>query len=229
MSAKIATEGGQTGQGGATKAISGELRDNLTPLSFGIEKNGHLSIKAYNGDGYFSTYYVDLTPDMLKRIPDEEGGGFKEVSRLLDMPREATGKAFVGEYPNLARGEVEYRLEDVLNRAPRDQQGVYTSHLKRVEQQMKDNPHLFDNETFREYQDSPTVENLKKANHVLINAATNPRTKTMLDRIEKSIAKRGRLEEGDLKAFRKSLEEDPSLANMGKLCSLFNLNTKGLK
>jgi hypothetical protein len=214
-----ATEGGQGGVGGATNAIKGIERDRVTPLSFTLEKGEQIAILAYNSDGHISKYYLQLDPRLS---PDQE------ASRLLKAPRVSTAPPYRGTYPNIHKGPLEYRLEDVMNRKPREE-GMRSSEAQATYNGVQNNKHLFSEKALNELNLNPNIANLRKASHELLKASKDENVVKWLERIQTQAGKQGKVSEGQLIRLKKALEKDPSLKNIDKLCKMFKLDTKGLK
>jgi hypothetical protein len=217
--ADIATEGGMSGKGGATNAIDGKKRQNITPQSFALH-NGQIAVNAYNADGHFAKYYIDLDPRLVK-----EG---KEASRFLSDPVESTAPEFVGTYPNVYRDAIPFLLEDVLNRKPREA-GILTSQARDV----LDTARTFKSKLSKEQQlqikYGANIKDIKKIQHELMKLNAPESVKTLTDAILNKAGNKKKLTANDIIAIKKTLEKEPTLKALKGMCDLFKLSTANLE
>lgn len=219
MDVDIATEGGMSGKGGATNAIDGKKRQNITPISFALH-NGQIAVNAYNGDGHFAKYYINLDERLVR-----EG---KEASRFLSDPIESTAPEFVGTYPNVYRDAIPFLLEDVLNRKPR-QEGILTSEARDLLSTARAFKSKLDKEQQLQLKYGANVADLKKIGHELRKLGTPENVVKLTDAIINKAGNKKKLTQNDIIAIKKTLEKDPSLKALKGMCDLFKLSTANLK
>lgn len=219
MDVEIATEGGMSGKGGATNAIDAKKRQNITPISWAIH-NDQIAVNAYNGDGHFAKYYLDLDERLVR-----EG---KEASRFLSDPVESTAPEFVGTYPNVYRDAIPFLLEDVLNRKPR-QEGILTSEARDLLSTARAFKSKLDKEQQLQIKYGANVEDLKKIGHELRKLGTPENVVKLTDAIINKAGNKKKLTQNDIIAIKKTLEKDPSLKALKGMCDLFKLSTANLK
>jgi hypothetical protein len=219
MDVDIATEGGMSGKGGATNAIDGKKRQNITPQSFALH-NGQIAVNAYNADGHFAKYYINLDPRLVK-----EG---KEASRFLSDPVESTAPEFVGTYPNVYRDAIPFLLEDVLNRKPREE-GILTSQARDTLDTARAFKSKLDKEKQLLIKYGANVADLKQIGHELRKLGTPENVVKLTDAVLNKAGNKKKLTSNDIIAIKKTLEKDPSLKALKGLCDLFKLSTANLK
>jgi hypothetical protein len=219
MDVEIATEGGISGQGGATNAIDAKKRQNITPLSFAIH-NDQIAVNAYNADGHFAKYYIDLDPRLVK-----EG---KEASRFLSDPVESTAPEFVGTYPNVYRDAIPFLLEDVLNRKPREE-GILTSQARDVLDTARAFKSKLDKEKQLLIKYGANVADLKQIGHELRKLGTPENVVKLTDAVLNKAGNKKKLTANDIIAIKKTLEKEPTLKALKGMCDLFKLSTANLK
>ena len=219
MDVEIATEGGMSGQGGATNAIDGKKRQNITPLSFAIH-NDQIAINAYNADGHFAKYYIDLDPRLVK-----DG---KETSRFLSDPVESTAPEFVGTYPNVYRDAIPFLLENVLNRKPREQ-GMLTSQARDVLDTARAFKSKLNKEQQLQIKYGANIGDIKKIQHELMKLNAPENVKKLTDAILNKAGNKKKLTANDIIAIKKTLEKEPTLKALKGMCDLFKLSTANLE
>ena len=217
--AEIATEGGISGKGGATNAIDAKKRQNITPLSFAIH-NDQIALNAYNADGHFAKYYINLDPRLVK-----EG---KEASRFLSDPVESTAPEFVGTYPNVYRDAIPFLLEDVLNRKPREE-GILTSQARDVLDTARAFKSKLDKEKQLLIKYGANVKDIKKIQHELMKLNAPENVKKLTDAILNKAGNKKKLTANDIIAIKKTLEKEPTLKALKGMCDLFKLSTANLE
>lgn len=217
--ADIATEGGMSGQGGATNAIDGKKRQNITPLSFAIH-NDQIAVNAYNADGHFAKYYINLDPRLVK-----DG---KETSRFLSDPVESTAPEFVGTYPNVYRDAIPFLLEDVLNRKPREQ-GMLTSQARDVLDTARAFKSKLNKEQQLQIKYGANIKDIKKIQHELMKLNAPENVKKLTDAILNKAGNKKKLTANDIIAIKKTLEKEPTLKALKGMCDLFKLSTANLE
>jgi hypothetical protein len=219
MDVEIATEGGMSGKGGATNAIDAKKRQNITPLSFAIH-NDQIAVNAYNADGHFAKYYIDLDPRLVK-----EG---KEASRFLNDPVESTAPEFVGTYPNVYRDAIPFLLEDVLNRKPREE-GILTSQARDVLDTARAFKSKLNKEQQLQIKYGANIKDIKKIQHELMKLNAPENVKKLTDAILNKAGNKKKLTANDIIAIKKTLEKEPTLKALKGMCDLFKLSTANLE
>lgn len=219
MDVEIATEGGMSGKGGATNAIDAKKRQNITPISWAIH-NDQIALNAYNADGHFAKYYLDLDPRLVK-----DG---KEASRFLSDPVESTAPEFVGTYPNVYRDAIPFLLEDVLNRKPREQ-GILTSQARDILDTARAFKSKLNKEQQLQIKYGANIGDIKKIQHELMKLNAPESVKKLTDAILNKTGNKKKLTANDIIAIKKTLEKEPTLKALKGMCDLFKLSTANLE
>jgi hypothetical protein len=114
-----------TGKGNAKIEVT-----DFTPTHYRQTKDGKIMIAGYNQRGHEVSYHLE-----------SQGSEIVKVTSVTNRP------GFRGTMPNVYKGPREYRIEDVLNRGPRTQEGfIKTSEALNMLESIKD---LYKTDTFK--------------------------------------------------------------------------------
>lgn len=150
---------------------------DFTPLHW-IKRGDKTMLGGYNQRGHFVNYYLE---------PSEKGSQLLKAGKIVDRP-------FVGEYPNVYKGQQTFNVSDVLGRGVRSVEGaVKTSEAMANAQAM--------------------AEVVKPE---FMKSLSEP-----VQRIIRNVNKKGQFTPAEIKMIQKELKKD--IEELKKFCNLFGM------